>query len=228
MPKKITTKKVCEQYGIDRLTLNRWLKAGCPTSGKAKTGKRGMPSWLFNPATLAAWALSHGKNPKGLIGAALQSAQPSTAPSQRLEMESANPDLIRKQGLVGSLERARQQEVVLSVALARAHKERRPPNEMASLSAAKMKLLPELRQLEMAALEYQKRTGELCDYSEMKRLFVELAAGTRERVVAVANQLVPVLRPYLKDPDESGAVRDAIDEAIRHALTALPKELPEK
>ena len=217
--------------GIDRLTLNSWRKEGLPVARKRRGGKKGGSARnLYDPVKLPAWALAHGKNPKGLIGAALQSAQAPAAPApgQRLEMESVNPNLIRKQGLVGSLERARQQEMSLSEVLSRAYKERQPPDQIASLNAALTKLRAELRQLEMAALEYQKRTGELCDYSEIKRLFVELAAGTRERVMAVANQLVPVLRPYLKDPDESGVVRDAIDEAVRHALTALPEELPEK
>jgi len=226
MPKKITTKEACKQYGVDRLTLNRWLKAGCPTAGKAKTGKRGMPSWLFNPAALSSWALAHGKNPEGLVGAALQSAQAPAAPGKRLEMESANPDLIRKQGLVGSLERARQQEMSLSVTLSRAHKERQPSDQIASLNAALTKLRTELRQLEMATLEYQKKTEELCDYAETERQFVRLASGLKERVMAVSNQLIPILRPYLRDPDESGKVHQVIDEAIRHALTAMPDEYP--
>ena len=233
MAEMLTTKEVCKLYGVGFRTLEQWVRNGCPVAGRQKSGpKGGRPLNLFATGALASWALAHHKHAKGIIGTALKAATTPTTPVNptpgRVEMESANPDLIRKQGIIGSLERARQQEMQLSIALARAHKDRQPADEIASLNAALTKLRTELRQLEMAALEYQRITGELCDYSEMKRLFSELASGTRERVMAVANQLVPTLRPYLKKPDEIGTVRDMIDDAIRHALTALPEELPEK
>lgn len=50
----------------------------------------------------------------------------------------------------------------------------------------------------------------------------------REKVMAVPNNLVPMLRPYLQNPDDDiGAVKDLIDDALRHALTVLPQALPE-
>ena len=231
MAEMITTKEVCKRFHLSRQGIQAWVKAGCPTCGKAPSGKKGgRTSWLFNPSALMSWALAHNKNPKGLAGVAERAAQKSSpvSKSTRPQLESADPELLRKQGIVGALERARQQEMALSVDVGRARANQLPPDQISSLNAALTKLRAELRQQEMVGLEYQERAGELVDAKLMERTFVQIAHGVRERIMALPNQLVPVLRPYLKDPDESGKMHDEIKEAIIHALTALPKELPEK
>ena len=126
------------------------------------------------------------------------------------------------------LEAVRKQYAVLYNRFVQAVNSRSDNLEISSLSRALATKGPELRQLEMAVLEWQAKTGELCNYAEMERAFVELASGTRERVMAVPNQVAPTLRQYLRDPEDAGAVRDIIDAAVRHALTALPATLPER
>ena len=231
MAKTLTTPEACKLYGINRHTLKDWVKSGCPVAGKHKAGaKGGRPLNLFNPSALMSWALAHNKNPKGLAGVAEQAAQnvtKSQTADGRTQLESADPELLRKQGIIGALERARQQEMALSLDVGRARANHLPPDQISSLNAALTKLRAELRQQEMVALDYQDRSGKLVDAMLMERTFDQIAHGVRERIMALPNQLVPVLRPYLKNPDESGVVHDEIKAAIIHALTSLPDELPD-
>ena len=230
MSTKLTSKEVCDKYNLSPRNLRKLVADGCPTAGKAKTGKKGAPSWMFNPTPFMSWMLAHNKNPKGLAGVAERAAQESgPAPkADRPQLESADPELLRKQGIIGALERARQQEMALSIDVGRARVNRLPPDQISSLNAALTKLRAELRQQEMVAIEFQERSGELVDAKLMERTFVQIASGVRERIMALPNQLVPVLRPYLKNPDESGVVHDEIRSAIIHALTSLPDDLPER
>ncbi len=211
------------------MTLHRAVKQGCPI---AKRGKGGNHS-KFNAARVAAWFLAHGKNPKGIEGAAIKESMQNT-PERHQEPSVApqtpdKPDagVISSLGLLGCLERVRQQERALHGSLVQAVRMKATPGEIGAINRIITAKAAELRQLEMAALEYQRKTGELCEYALMERKFIELASGTRERIMAVPNNLMPVLRGFLRDPDDAGKVKDAIDDAIRHALTALPKTLPQ-
>lgn len=223
MTRKITTAEVLELYGIDRARLKVWMREGLRASGKRRVN--GGMTHVFNPAKLAHWCAAHGKNPKGIEGAMLKAAaqvQPPTSPNEsgQAPRKVVDPP--------AQLEAVRGQYAALQnrfVALARANA---PDTDVAAISRALTAKGTELRQLEMSVLEWKTKTGALCDYAEMQRLFVDLASGVRERIMALPNELAPVLREYLRDPDDAVKVRDEIDQAIRHALAALPDELPGK
>lgn len=229
MSKTVTTKEICKQLGISVATLKRAVRDGCPVAKRS----RGKVSSRYNPTRVTAWFLAHGKNPKGIEGAAIKESMQNT-PERRQEPSVApqtpdRPDagVISSLGLLGCLERVRQQERALHGTLINAIRAGATPGEIGAINRIITAKAAELRQLELAALEYQRKTGELVNAADVQRRFVELASGTRERVMAVPNNLMPVLRPFLKDPDDAGKVKDAIDDAIRHALTALPQTLPQ-
>jgi hypothetical protein len=226
MSETLTTREACKLYGIGRETLETWVKAGCPVVGKRKAGpKGGRPHNLFDPASLAPWAGAHGKNPKGIEGAALKAAAPVAPPTTAREPSPAPRRIVDPPA---QLDLVRGQYANLMSRFARLANSNGDNTEIASVSRALTAKGTELRLLEMDVLDWKKQTGALCDYAEMQRLFVDLASGVRERIMALPNELAPVLREYLKDPDDVGKVRDEIDQAIRHALAALPDELPEK
>jgi len=225
MAETLTTGEVCKLYGIGREQLEVWVKNGCPVVGKRKAGpKGGRPHNLFDPKSLAAWALAHNKKPKGIEGAILKAVTPpelpKESPAQNTPRKVVDPP--------AQLDLVRGQYASLMSRYARLVNTNGDNVEIATISRALTAKGTELRLLEMDVLEWKKQTGALCDYAEMQRLFVDLASGVRERIMALPNELAPVLREYLRDPDDAGKVRDEIDQAIRHALAALPDELPEK
>ena len=225
MRKTVTTKEICGQLGINVATLKRAVRDGCPV---AKRSRGKVPS-RYNPTRVTAWFLSHGKNPKGIEGAAMKESMKDTPEQSQTLPASDKPDagVIRSLGLLGCLERVRQQERALHGTLINAIRAGVTPGEIGSINRIITAKAAELRQLELAALEYQRKTGELVNAADVQRRFVELASGTRERVMAIPNVVTPSLRPFLKDADQAGKVKDLIDDAIRHALTALPQTLPE-
>lgn len=225
MRKTVTTKEICNQLGIDVATLKRAVRDGCPVAKRS----RGKVSSRYNATRVKAWFLSHGKNPKGVEGDAIKESLQGQPETQSTPQADGKPDtgVISRLGLLGCLERVRQQERALHGTLVNAIRARAMPGEIGAINRIITAKAAELRQLELAALEYQRKTNELVNAVDVQRQFVELASGTRERVMAVPNIVTPSLRPYLKDADHAGKVKDLIDDALRHALTALPKTLPE-
>lgn len=222
MTPKITTSEVLELYGICPATLKVWFKEGLRASGKRRVN--GGLTHVFDPAKLARWCAAHDKHPKGIEGAAIKAAAPDPVPAPSKESAPAR----RIIDPPAQLDLVRGQYANLMSRFARLANNNGDNADIAAISRALTAKGTELRLLEMDVLDWKKQTGALCDYAEMQRLFVDLASGVRERIMALPNELAPTLREYLRDPDDAGKVRDEIDQAIRHALAALPDELPEK
>lgn len=218
--KSVTTYDLCAKYGVQRLEIQRWLKAGCPVK---RRGRGNIPA-LFLPDKVQAWLDKTGRRPKGMEGAAMRNA----GNSQKEEpAQDKNNDAVRQYGIMGYLERCRRQERYLYGRFVALTNSNAPGGEIAAISRALTAKGEELRRAELAALEHQKLDGELVNLREMQQLFVQLASAVRERVMALPNELAPVLRDYLRDTDDVGKVRDELDVAIRHALQSLPDELPQ-
>ena len=227
MAERLTTKEVLERFGIPMSTLNLWLKSGCPKAGirKIKGKQGGRPTRTFDAVKLAAWVEKNGKKAPGLQGEALRNTERITEP---VHNKKPKEELIKALGMMGYLERVRQQEKYLFAKFSRVAQD--PESTGAEISAVSRALSAkgeELRRAEMTALDHQKQTGELVNLEEAQRTFVELASILRERVMGIPNELAPILRDYLSDVDDIGKVRDEIDSVIRHALMSLPDVLPE-
>jgi hypothetical protein len=222
MIRKITTAEVLELYGISRAAFEVWRKEGLKSTGKRRVN--GGMTHVFDPVKLARWCAAHGKNPKGVEGAMLKDAAPVPAPTPSKESAPVR----RVVDPPAQLDLVRGQYANLMSRFARLANSNGDNMEIAAISRALAGKGTELRQLEMSVLEWKKQTSALVDKAMLKRLFVELASGTRERIMALPNELAPVIREYLRDPDDAGKVRDEIDQAIRHALAALPDELPDE
>ena len=220
MTPKITTAEVLELYGIDRDRLTVWMREGLRATGKRRVN--GGLTHVFDPVKLAKWCGAHGKKPKGIEGAALKGA---TMPEPA--KESPQPAAKRVVDPPAQLDMVRGQYASLMTRYVRLVNSNGDNSEVATLSRALTQKGTELRLLEMDVLEWKKQTDLLVDFAEMQRTFVQLAGGVKERVMSLPNELAPVLREYLRDPDDAGKVKDEIEQAIRHALSALPEELPE-
>lgn len=217
MTHRLTTREVCNIYGISPRTLDYWIRDGCPV---ARRGKGRSPA-LFRPAALASWVTEHGKNPRGIEGATLKAAAVPAGPTSTGPKKTV-VDLPQQ------LEMVRGQYGNLFSRFVRLSNGGGEDKDVANISRVLATKGQELRQLEMSVLDWKRQTGALVDKAQMQRLFVELASGTRERIMALPNELAPTLREYLSDPADVGKVRDEIDQAIRRALAALPDELPER
>jgi phage terminase Nu1 subunit (DNA packaging protein) len=216
MAHRLKTKEVCAVYGIDWRTLMLWISDGCPI---ARRGKGRRPH-EFDHKKLAAWVEANGRRTDGARGEAVR-----TVPEDNPKPDA--DDMIKRVGMDGYVARCRQQERGLFGKYIRLVQSDAPGNEIGSISRALSVKGEELRRAEMAYLEHQKQTGDLVNLADASRLFSELASGVQQRMMSLPNQLVPLLRQYLRDEADGGRVRDVIDQEIRRALTSLPEKMPE-
>jgi len=217
----LTKKQICSLYGVGARTIDTWIVAGCPVAGKRKTGKKGKPANMFNRAAVEKWAAAKGHTLPGATGALLAKAmaRPLAAAPAPADPPGQTPPIVNQ------LKAVRSQYAKLF----RQFQETSTANDpagMASIARALTAKGEELRKLEVTVQEYQKAAGELVSLSMVSRTFSALASGVRERMMALPNELTPILREYLRDPDDVGKIRDELDGAIRHALNSLPDKIP--
>ena len=215
----VTAKEICAAYGIVARAFDGWLADGCPVEIR----RRGNQPSMFDPKAVAEWAMQNGKKPKGWAGDSMR------VPAGQDQPQDATRDPAeRALGMDGYVARCRRQEAYLAGKFAAVvRSDDSTGGEIAAIARALSCKGDELRRAEMALLDHQKQTGELVSLSLATRTFGQLAAGVQQRMMSLPNELAPVIRDYLRDPDDLGLVRDEIDAAIRRALQALPDKLPE-
>lgn len=220
----LTTRELCEKLKIHRHTLEKMVKDGLPIAGRKKT--RGRGSWTFNPDAVARWAVANGRDIPAIAGEEIKSAmiEPDTTPPAQPAGLPA-PDQGTAEPIELQLQSERSQYAKLFARFLKTHASD-DASGVAALAKAITLKSDALRRLELSVLEYQRKTGALVGVDLVTQKFYELASGTRERVMALPNQIVPILRDYLRDPDDAGRVHDLIDREVRHALTVLPEKLP--
>jgi len=223
---RLTKIEVCKQLGIKVRTFNSWVDAGCPVAGKRKTGGKGRPMSTYNLARIKKWVEKNGRKNPEADGEAIRNTKPGPKQSPQ-----SPENAINELGMLGYVTRLRGQEHSLSGKLVRltsaTGKEKPSGAELSAVSRASSQKGEELRRAEMALLDWEKQSGLVVNLSEAERIFVDLAMACRDRMMAIPNELAPVLRDYLKRETDIGKVRDEIDKAVRHALKSLPDKLPE-
>lgn len=232
MPKEtkrlLTTKELCSKLQIHRHRLEKMVADGLPVAGRKAT--RGRPSWMFDPDAVAVWAAAAGRDIPAIAGEEIKQAVIEDVPAQ-VDTPPAPVDTPPSQQdtdaepIALQLQAERSQYQKLFSRFLRTHAGDDAAGVAALAKAITLKS-DALRRLELSVIEYQRKTGELVSVDLVTQKFYELASGTRERVMALPNELIPVLKPYLRDPDEVGQIKDIIDSAIRRALTVLPKSMP--
>ncbi len=217
----LSTRELCDKLRIHRHTLERMVKNGLPIAGRQAT--RGRSSWMFDPDAVAVWAAGHGRDVPAILGAEIQQAVAQDTPAQ-VETPPAADNASEPVALQLQAERSQYQKLFARFLRTHAGED---AAGVAALSKAITLKSDSLRRLELSAIEIQRQNGELVSLAMAQRLFVDLASSARERMMALPNELAPVLRDYLANADDIGKVHDEMKEAITHALMTLPEDLPQ-
>lgn len=216
--KLLTTRELCAKLKIHRHTLEKMVKEGLPIADRKAT--RGRGSWMFDPEAVAAWAVKNGRDMPAITGEQVKSAV-LDAPEPDKQKTDADQEPITLQL---QAERSQYQKMFARFLRINAGDD---AAGVAALSKAITLKSDALRRLELSVLDHQKQSGELVSLSLATRTFSQLAGNVQQRMMSLPNELAPVLREYLRDPDDVGKIHDEIDAAIRRALMALPEKLPE-
>ena len=213
----LTTAQICRKFAVHRHKIEQLVQDGMPTDGKRKT--RGRPTWLFNPDKVAVWATAKGRSLPGLLGNLIKTGVADTTQKKTPDPETESTPILMQVKAVRSQ---------FAKLFSRFLKTNASTDDagVALLANALTRKGEELRRLEVTVLDYRQKNGRLVELAEAERIFVDLAMACRDRMMAIPNEVAPMLRNYLKRETDIGKVRDEIDKAVRHALESLPEKLP--
>ena len=220
-----TARQLAKWHGVTLREVQRWVEDGLPheTKRNPRGGKR---VWVFNNEhAVLPWLAGKNIITPTMETKALEKARASGKRSKR-RPPAATAGAGTGTGILAALDRLKDQEAALGERLAKA--ERNPEYkaaEIAALQRLHIRLVAEVRQTEIAALEYRKRIGELVDLSTVRQAFDRCAVATKNSLMGIWNALSVQIRPLLSDPEKAQTVGAMIDEAVRAALRHL-NEIP--
>lgn len=125
--------------------------------------------------------------------------------------------IAREPGLLGNLERLKAQEYQTSAQLHLA-KQANNAGLIVVLSERHLHESKTLAALEQAALNYRIRMGELGPRAEMQSVFERVIVSVKNAILGLPSSVMPLLIPYLREPEKAHEVRTIIDKACRDSL----------
>lgn len=208
------------------------IAAGLPvTRRRPRRGHGGRPRIYVDPVAADAWLALRGITTKGMARAAMDKTagvKPpgagAAAAGQEAEEQVArlNRTLLRQYGLLGALERFRYIEMFASLRLRKLLQGEASGAEIAAMQRQMAPIVAQLRQLEVAAIEYQERSGKLLDAEQVLVAGLRIAERVRSSLASLGHHVVPLLAQYLRSTEDFAAVEGVITDATREALRNLP------
>ena len=202
--------------GCSPATLTRWIGKGIPHT-RQPTGRGGAKMLIFPRRAAMDWIAQHANQTAArkaiaLSGKSVGEADPATV--QLLE-----PDEIDAEGLLPCLARMKKTERATFRLMSRL-KEKGDISGATVLSERYVHESKTLAALEQAALNYRVRSGALVDRAAMQGVFGRVIISVKNAVLGVPSSAVPLLMPYIRDPEKAHDVFSILDRLCRNALQA--------
>ena len=210
----MTTSELCALASCSKSTLTRWIKSGLPHT-RQPSGHGGAKVLVFPKKAALDWVAVHA-NVTASRAAIAQSGKcggETSAPVSDGVAELAD------EGLLACLSRMRKTERQTFELLARLKK----AGDVGAALAVSERYVAESRalaSLEAAAIQHQTRSGELVDRAAMQAVYGRVIISVKNAVLGVPSSAVPLLMPFLKDPEKAHDVFSILDRLCRAALQA--------
>lgn len=216
----LTAAALVALVGCSNSTLSRWVGAGLPHS-REKTGHGGARRLLFKREDALRWIVENASLSSAQLAKALTAqASPKAAPEPTTGTLDANA--AEDEGLLPCLERLRKTE---RESFALLHRLKRS-GEIAGVRVVGERYVNECRALvalERAAVDFQARRGELVNAAEARAVYMKVVTGIKNNLLGVPSSAIPLIMPYMNNPDCATTVHKIIDDKIRDALRAIEK-----
>ena len=215
----LTNEQIRALVNCSPATLSRWIKRGIPCH-RETTGRGGAKRLLFDREAALRWVLENASLTSAQLARAL-TAKASPEPTEPAAAE-VNPDELDGEGVLSCLERLRRTErdsFRLLQKLKRA-------GDVGGIRVVAERYVAEVRALahvERVAVDFQARSGELVNAAAVQGVYFKVITGLKNNLLGVPSSAIPLILPYLKDPDSAFEVHKIIDEKIRDALRAIGK-----
>lgn len=209
-----------EATGASVATVGRWIKKGLPCQRIARPGG-GRAQVFFDKTEALGWAVAHGNRTAQRKAIALAGRMPTATDKTPGTEANAKPSTAElpgdDEGLIAALGRLKKQELASHRLLMRL-KERGDLNAVLAVSETHLQETKALAVLENAAVQFRVRSGELVEKTGMQNVFGRIIVSVKNAVLGVPSSAVPLLMPYLKDPEKAHDVFSILDRLCRNAL----------
>jgi len=215
---RVTAKELAELHGVSVRQVQNWKKCGLK-HGSRKNPRGGKRLWTFsNEGDVLPFLASKGIVTKFIEARAAERVKKEGESSQA---GSIDKEKARLPGMLGSIERLKQQEVATAVKLIHLKRSQASAAEILAIQRLYIKDITALHKGEMQAIEYGRRMGEVVDLDGIRKRWSRLATATMNNVMGIGHRVIPRLRGHLKTSSSAGTVKRMIDEACRAALRQL-------
>lgn len=220
---RLTIQEYAARHELTVRQMQNHVAAGIPHT-RQKNRHGGRPRIYMDPVHADAWLAQRGIITKGMVASAAQKAAGVEVPPDKEadKMVGIDRKLMREFGLMGALERFRYLEAVASSRLTRLIQEKATPIEISTCQRHIAGIVAQLRQLEMAVLEYQDKATLLLPSEQVTAAGLRIAQRVRSALASVGHNCVPRLAQHIRSHDDYASVQDIIDNSIRDALRTLP------
>jgi len=227
MDHDLTRSQLCKATGYSPRRINELLAKGLPHG--QKQGAKGRPANRFNLPESTDWMIQQGLIPPKLKAEA--DAEIIKKERENAGRKSSDPidrQLAQEVGFLGAVERLKIQEFKTSVRLAQMVQDTESsPTGIMVMRRLHSQQISSLQAGEFAALDFKERVGEYCRFADMVKAWERVALSFKNAVLGIPTLTAPMVRKYLKNPNDIEKVRKIMDDNARNVLTQIPETCPE-
>ena len=207
----MNTVEIARAFGVKRLTVHRWIEAGCPAeSTTTEGGRRGR---VMDIPAVKAWLLARGITTRR-IPPADGTAPPATEKPERPVKTDA---LEARLSLTAALADAKKRHAYLQARFAReAHSEAPDPAVLKSYGDQLNDAIDTIRKVEKDLPAIQRQAGILVDAQEASDELADVAGEIKTALLSIPAKLAQEVAG--KPPD---IVFRVLDDEIRAAMRRL-------
>ena len=227
MEHELTRGQLCKETGYSPRRINELLAKGLPHV-KSK-GVKGRIRYQYNLKEATDWMIQQGLIPPKLkVEAEKEIVKKERENAGKKSSDPIDRELAREVGFLGAVERLKIQEFKTSVRLAQMVQEGEiNPTAIMVMRRLHSQQITSLRAGEFSALEYRERIGEYCRYKDMVMAWERVTLAFKNAVLGIPTLTAPMIRKYLKNPNDIEKVRKVLDDNARNVLAQIPATCPE-
>lgn len=219
----MTLQQYARHHGVTERQIQTYMTRGLPVRRQKRKGG-GRPRVIIDQVAADAWLIENGIVTKGMTEKASQQSVGSGVPTPTSTDDAYDRDRAKRYGIVGALERYRIIERTASNLLLKAYVERNGA-VISVLQKQLPTLIAQLRQLELAALEYGTKAEELLPADQVKLAGHKVSQLFRNKLMTLGHAIVPRLAHFVKDQAHFPEIQTIIDNTVRDQLREFPENV---
>lgn len=221
---RISLRELCGELGCDERQIGLWEKAGL--SYVTKKGRRGgRPAHLYDREEALRWVSAKGTGKWPMEASRLLRKGEEKPPAEKKKKASAGTRKKKASAAGGTLQDETTNALLVSAEKFRWWSEQESAaGERGDLAAAaicakqRVEAGKAVAQMQEMVTNQAKEMGVLVVASEMEGRYMKVLATVRNNILGVPDSIMPVMMPFLRDPEDAAKVKELMERKIEDAL----------